>query len=57
MTSERECYVYIVPPEETEFITAARFRVTRNRDEESIGEFIYGKQYLKHPKAVELDPV
>ncbi len=28
MTSERECYVYIVPPGATEFVTAARFQVS-----------------------------
>ncbi len=27
MTSERECYVYIVPPGATGFVTAGRFQV------------------------------
>jgi len=57
MTSERECFVYIVPPGETEFVTAARFRVSQTRNGEPIGEFIYGKRYMERSDAVELDPV
>jgi serine/threonine-protein kinase HipA len=57
MISERQCYVYIVPPGATEFVTAARFQITQTRDGVSIGEFIYGKNYLARKDAVELDPV
>jgi serine/threonine-protein kinase HipA len=57
MTSDRECYVYIVPPGETEFVTAGRFRVSQKRGGDPIGEFVYGKRYLERPDAVELDPV
>ena len=57
MTSERECFVYIVPPDETEFVTAARFRVSRTRDGEPVGELVYGKSYLERKNAVELDPI
>lgn len=57
MTSNQECYVYIVLPGKTEFITAARFRVSQNREGESIGEFIYSKNYLNNSDAVELDPI
>lgn len=57
MTSERECFVYIVPPGETEFVTAARFRVSKKRGGEPIGELVYGKSYLKRSNAVELDPI
>lgn len=57
MTSERECYVYIVPSGETDFVTAARFRVFIGRDGEPVGEFIYGRRYLERGDAVELDPV
>ena len=57
MTSECECFLYIVLPGETEFVTAARFRISKTRDGEPVGEFIYGKYYLKRPNAVELDPV
>lgn len=56
MTSERECFVYIVLPNETEFVTAARFRISRTRDGEPVGELVYGKSYLTRANAVELDP-
>ena len=57
MTSERECYVYIVPPGATEFVTAGRFRVSPTPDGEAVGEFVYGRRYLERDDAVELDPV
>lgn len=57
MTSERECYVYIVLPGETEFVTAARFTVAQTRDGEPIGTFVYGKKYLSRNNAVGFDPV
>lgn len=57
MTSERECYVYIVPPGATEFITAGRFRVSPTPDGQAVGEFVYGRRYLERKDAVELDPV
>lgn len=57
MTSERECYVYIVPPGETEFVTAGRFQVSETRDGLPLGQFVYGRRYLARNDAVELDPV
>lgn len=57
MTSERECYVYIVLPGATEFVTAGRFRVSPTPDGDSVGEFVYGRRYLERNDAVELDPV
>jgi serine/threonine-protein kinase HipA len=57
MTSEQQCFVYIVPPGATEFVTAARFQISQTRDGISIGEFVYGKNYLAREDAVELDPV
>ena len=57
MTSERECYVYIVLPGETEFVTAGRFRVSETRQGSPLGEFVYGRRYLERPDAVEFDPV
>lgn len=57
MTSERECYVYIVLPETTEFVTAGRFRVHPTPDGQAVGEFVYGRRYLERNDAVELDPV
>ncbi|MBU1211542.1 MAG: HipA domain-containing protein [Alphaproteobacteria bacterium] len=57
MTSERECYVYIVPPGETAFVTAGRFRVVAQDDGTATGAFVYGRRYLARADAVELDPV
>jgi serine/threonine-protein kinase HipA len=57
MTSERECYVYIVPPGATKFVTAGRFEVSRTPDGDSVGRFLYGRRYLERRDAVELDPV
>ena len=57
MISEGECFVYIVPPGATEFVTAARFRVSETRDGVAAGELVYGKRYMERTDAVELDPV
>lgn len=57
MTFERTCFVYIVPPDATKFVTAGRFQVTQTRDGIALGEFVYGKNYLARPDAVELDPL
>jgi serine/threonine-protein kinase HipA len=57
MTSERECYVYIVLPGATEFVTAGRFQVSPTPDGDPVGRFVYGRRYLERNDAVELDPV
>jgi serine/threonine-protein kinase HipA len=57
MTFKNECFVYIVPPGHTEFVTAARFRVSTTRNGAAVGEFVYGKRYMERLDAVELDPV
>ena len=57
MTSEGECFVYVVLPAAVEFVTAARFRVSATRDGSAVGEFVYGRRYLERNDAVELDPV
>lgn len=57
MTADRSCYVYVVLPGETKFTTAARFRLRRSPGGASSGEFVYGRNYLERPEAVELDPV
>lgn len=54
---ERECFVYIVLPGETEFVTAGRLRVSSNREGVRVGEFVYGRQYRERANAVALDPV
>lgn len=56
MTSDRECFVYIVLPEAAEFVTAGRFRWTGNGDG-GIGRFVYRRAYRERSDAVELDPV
>ena len=56
MTSERECFVYIVPPGQTEFVTAGRFRWTGD-GAGPVGRFVYGRSYRERADAVELDPV
>ena len=56
MTSERECFVYIVLPGATEFVTAGRFRWTDD-DAGTVGRFVYGRSYRERADAVELDPV
>ena len=56
MTSERECFVYIVLPGATEFVTAGRFRWTDDTAGR-VGEFVYGRSYRERSDAVELDPV
>ena len=42
MISERECYVYIVLPGATEFITAGRFRVFPAPEGEPVGNSFTG---------------
>ena len=56
MNSERECFVYIVLPDATEFVTAGRFRWTGD-EVGGIGQFVYGRSYRERADAVELDPV
>src|SRR3546814_13863511 len=51
-----ECFVYIVLPGQTEFVTAGRFRVSEARDGTPVGAFVYGRRYLGRGDAVELDP-
>ncbi len=57
MTSERQCFVYIVPPGSTKFVTAGRFQISQTREGIPIGEFVYGKKYMERIDAVEFDPV
>ena len=57
MTSERACYVFVVLPGQTEFVVAGRLRVSMTPRGTPLGEFVYGRSYLRRPDAVELDPV
>jgi serine/threonine-protein kinase HipA len=57
MSSDRTCFVYIVPPAATEFVTAARFQISHTRNGVPVGKLIYGKTYMARRDAVEFDPV
>jgi serine/threonine-protein kinase HipA len=52
-----ECFVYIVLPGETDFVTAGRFRVDTDRHGIATGRFVYGKSYLARKNAVPIDPI
>lgn len=52
-----ECYVYIVLPGETEFVTAGKFALGTDRRGNPIGKFVYGKSYLARENAVAIDPI
>ena len=60
MTSKnksQDCFVYIVLPGKTEFITAGRFQLTTGRTGLPVGKFVYGKSYLARSEAVPVDPI
>ena len=60
MTSElgaSECFVYIMLPDTTKFVTAGRFVLEENRAGIPLGRFVYGKSYLSNPDAVPIDPL
>jgi serine/threonine-protein kinase HipA len=57
MTMTSECYVYIVLPGETQFVTAGRFTLRETREGAKVGDFIYGRTYRERANGVELDPV
>lgn len=56
-TSERECFVYITLPGETQAVTVGRFALTADRSGTPLGQFVYGRSYLERRDAVEIDPV
>jgi len=56
-TGANECFVYIVLPGETEFVTAGRFVLSVDRHGVATGRFVYGKSYLARDNAVPLDPI
>lgn len=51
-----ECYVYIVLPGETEFVTAGKFVLSTDRHGVPTGKFIYGRSYRTRENAVPIDP-
>lgn len=52
-----ECFVYIMLPGTTSFVTAGRFALEENRSGIPVGRFVYGKSYLSNPDAVPIDPL
>ncbi len=52
-----ECYVYIVLPGETEFVTAGKFVLSSDRHGVPTGKFIYGRSYRARDNAVPIDPL
>lgn len=60
MTSKnnpQECFVYIVLPGDTKFVTAGRFQLDKDRTGAPVGRYVYGKSYLARNEAVPLDPL
>lgn len=55
MTSE--CFVYLVLPDETEFVTAGRLVREVDQLGRAACRFVYGKSYLGRPNAVPIDPI
>lgn len=50
------CYVYIVLPGETEFVTAGKLVLSTDRHGVPTGRFVYGRRYLARANAVPIDP-
>ena len=57
MTSNTECYVYITLPRQTDFVTAGKFSLGKDRRGTPIGRFVYGRNYLARGDAVPIDPI
>ena len=60
MTSESgatECFVYLMLPGMTSFVTAARFALEPDRTGVPVGRLVYAKSYLARAQAVPIDPV
>jgi serine/threonine-protein kinase HipA len=55
--SDEECFVYVVLPGQTHFVTAGRFALRRDRSGSAVGAFVYGRRYRERLDALELDPV
>jgi serine/threonine-protein kinase HipA len=53
----QECFVYIVLPGQTEFVTAGKFQLKTDRPGVPTGKFVYGRSYLDRDNAVPIDPL
>src|SRR5688572_26723252 len=56
-TMTSEVFVYVVPPGQTNFVTAGRFELSADRLGNPRGRFAYGRRYLEQSDAVALDPL
>lgn len=50
--ADRECFVYVVLPGQTRFVTAGRFVLRSDRRGGAVGGFVYGRSYRDRPDAV-----
>lgn len=57
MSSVAECYVDVVLPAQTTFVTARRFTLRSDRQWEAVDTFVYSRRRHQQPDAVELDPL
>ncbi len=57
MTFNTECYVYITLPGQTDFDTAVKFSLEKDRQGTPIGRFVYGQKYRGRDDAVPIDPI
>lgn len=59
MTSKaiKECFVYIMLPGDSDFVTAGKFVLTTELSGLPFGRFVYGAKYLERDDAVAIDPV
>lgn len=55
--SENECFVYIMLPGQTEFVTAGKFVLAKDRRGNPTGKFVYGRSYLESDNSVVIDPL
>jgi len=52
-----ECYVYIMLPGQTEFVTAGKLELSTNRRGIPTGKYVYGRSYLARDNRVVIDPI
>jgi serine/threonine-protein kinase HipA len=52
-----DCFVYITLPGAVSAVTAGKFELGKTPNGDPLGRFVYGRSYLKNPKAVPIDPV
>jgi serine/threonine-protein kinase HipA len=55
--TEKECFVYITLPGQTEFVTAGKFVLATDRRGNPSGKFVYGRSYLESDNPVPIDPL